>query len=409
VDELAAIDTATLSPDALAAAMRRFALFRRWNEAERALDELLSRSVPDTDRDGLREELILGALDVKELDVAKRLRAKLEGECDPVVALRIELQTPTKHTLAHVDALARESLRSDPTLAIDLAYGLLVTHPALGIHFARGVIDPRRPLDSEVLLDKIEEARDVLALAPGDAWQSLYDEALDRDVAQHAAHAEATSRGEALASEAERLRGQARAASSRVAELEARLLEQERALKQAAPKAAAAGGPADEEERRRLRIKVEELKTRIAEGNEERASLRKELAHRNDELVSAASQERGRPAAKAEQEEVAEESGVATAAPRELSLPRFSRAAESALRAMPSRNARHALDTIGALATGDAVAWSEVKRLVRVATPVYEGRIGIHYRVLFAIEGKGLDVLDVVHRKDLRAAVDRLV
>jgi hypothetical protein len=406
VEELAAIDTPTFPSDALVAAMRRFALYRRWDEAERALDALLARELPDTDRDGLREELILGALDVKQLDVAKRIRAKLEGEVDPVVALRLELQAPTKHTVAHVDALARESLRSDPTLAIDLAYGLLVTHPALGIHFARGVIDPRRPLDSEILLDKIEEARDLLALPPGDAWQSVYDEALDRDVVRHAAQAEATSRGEALAAEAERLRGQAKLASSRVAELEARLREQERALKEAAPRSSTPAAPSDEEERRRLRTKVEELKVRIAEGNEERASLRKELTRRNDELVTAAAQERGRPV---KEESFVDEPGDATAAPRELLIPRFTRAAESTLRALPSRAARDAMDIVGALATGDANAWSEVKRLARVAAPVYEGRIGIHYRVLFAIEAKALEVLDVVHRKDLRAAVDRLV
>jgi hypothetical protein len=66
------------------------------------------------------------------------------------------------------------------------------------------------------------------------------------------------------------------------------------------------------------------------------------------------------------------------------------------------------MDTIVALASADALAWSEVKRLVRIASrTIYEGRIGIHYRVLFAIESKQLDVLEVVHRKDLRAAVDR--
>jgi hypothetical protein len=406
VEELAALDLAKFPGDALVSAMRRFALFRRWDEAERALEAILARVGPDTDRDGLREELITAALDVKQLEVAKRIRAKIEGELDPVVALRLELQAPTKHTVAHVDALARESLKTDPTLAIDLAYGLLVTHPALGIHFARGVIDPRRPLDSEILLDKIEEARDVLALAPGDAWQSIYDEALDRDVVRHAAQAEATSRGEALAAEAERLRGQAKLASSRVAELEARLREQERALKDAAPRSTAQVAPSDEEERRRLRTKVEELKARIAEGNEERASLRKELTRRNDELVSAAAQERARPT---KEEVFAEEPGDAAAAPRELLIPRFTRAAESTLRAMPSRTARDAFDTIGALATGDANAWAEVKRLARLAAPVYEGRIGIHYRVLFAIESKGLEVLDVVHRKDLRGAVDRLM
>ena len=406
VEELAAMDLAAFPADALVAAMRRFALYRRWDDAERSLDALLARELPDADPDGLREELIVGALDVKQLDVAKRIRAKVAGELDPVVALRFELQSPTKHTLAHIDALARESLRADATLAIDLAYGLLVTHPALGIHFARGVIDPRRPLDSEILLDKIEEARDLLALPPGDAWQSVYDEALDRDVVRHAAQAEATSRGEALAAEAERLRGQAKLASSRVEELEARLREQERALKEAAPKSTSTAAPSDEEERRRLRTKVEELKSRIAEGNEERASLRKELTRRNDDLVNAAAQERARPA---KEEAFVEEAGDAAAAPRELLIPRFTRAAESTLRAMPARTARDALDTIGALATGDANAWSEVKKLARLTSPVYEGRIGIHYRVLFAIEAKGLDILDVVHRKDLRGAVDRLV
>jgi hypothetical protein len=90
-------------------------------------------------------------------------------------------------------------------------------------------------------------------------------------------------------------------------------------------------------------------------------------------------------------------------------LPRFAKAAESTLRAMPSRVAREAFETIGALATGEPSAWAEVKRLVRVAAPIFEGRIGIHYRVLFAVEAKALEVLDVVHRKDLRAAVDRFV
>jgi hypothetical protein len=407
IQDLVAIEPKDLPGETLLPALRQLSLYRKWDEAERVL-EVIEASASDADADRAREELILTALDVKQVDVAKRLREKMRSDLDPVTELRFELLAPTKHTLAHVDAVARESLKGDPTIAIDMAFGLLVTHPALGIYAARGAIDPKHPLDSELLLDAIEEARDRLALPPGDAWQTLYDEALDRDVEQHAAEAQADARDAALVKEADALREKAKHASAKVAELEARMREQERALREASAHKVETKTGATEEERR-LRAKIDEYKARIAEGNEERASLRKELARANEELASAAAAPPARGPASEEQEApTREEEGEAAAAPRELLLPRFARAAESTLRGMPMRTAREAMDTIVALASAEPLAWSEVKRLVRIVSrTIYEGRIGIHYRVLFAIDGKALDVLDVVHRKDLRAAVDR--
>jgi hypothetical protein len=55
----------------------------------------------------------------------------------------------------------------------------------------------------------------------------------------------------------------------------------------------------------------------------------------------------------------------------------------------------------------DAHAWSGVKRMRR-AHHVLSTRIGRVYRLLFELGDPHLDVLDLVHRRDLDAAIQRL-
>ena len=62
---------------------------------------------------------------------------------------------------------------------------------------------------------------------------------------------------------------------------------------------------------------------------------------------------------------------------------------------------------VAGLAAGRPNAWSYVKQLTKVRG-VFSARAGIHHRVLFATSDRALDVLEVIHRKDLEQAVVRL-
>jgi hypothetical protein len=154
---------------------------------------------------------------------------------------------------------------------------------------------------------------------------------------------------------------------------------------------------------------VAELTSLIAEGNEERAELRKQLADANERAEKAAS---ATPAVDAdandEDEGDADEgfSPIAHAA-RGVVPPRFSKSGEAALRDVPARIGRDALRIIAALSAGDAPTWNEVKQLERVSTPLFSARVGIHYRLLFRAAADDLEIVELFHRKDLRAIIKR--
>jgi hypothetical protein len=121
-----------------------------------------------------------------------------------------------------------------------------------------------------------------------------------------------------------------------------------------------------------MRLKLDELKGRIAGGNEQRRALRRqlsELQRRRDDP------QRDPP-------------GTAAAV-----LP-------------PQAIAARALELTAKLAEGDPDAWRTAKKM-RVHRDLITGRVGIHHRIVFRIEGRSLQVLDVVHRKDLESALER--
>jgi len=64
--------------------------------------------------------------------------------------------------------------------------------------------------------------------------------------------------------------------------------------------------------------------------------------------------------------------------------------------------------TIGGLAAGDAIAWRRVKQAKDMPHQVLMARIGIHHRLLFRIEGRALEALDLVTRESLLATLKRL-
>jgi hypothetical protein len=419
--ELAALDLATLGTRALITAVRRATVFHRWEIAERGVDLLVARSdTPSRDGEGYRVDLIAAAVDAGNFEVAERQIALLKDRsaAAPSDLLALELRRPTAETLAHLEQQALAGLRAPggDTL-IDLSHGLLTTLPALGILVARASLTAERSLDSAMLSDAIEEARDRLGLRPGDPARELYELMLDRDSADRAAvlmRRTETAERDRLASEAEDLAAKLRESKLRIATLERGLRTQEASLDRLPPqppravqtpvvKPASPTSEADEQERRRLRAKVEELKQLLTERNLERSDLRKQLAKVNDAMVADAPDvERGAGVQEAE----VEDEGTLEA-PRALLVPRFDGAWGAALRGVPITVARRALVTVASLAGGDDAAWRQVKRMAVTTERLFTCRVGIHHRLLFRVDEGEMAVLSLVHRKDLELAIKR--
>jgi hypothetical protein len=413
--DLLQLDLAALPSEPLFIACQRLLDYRRWDHVERALGLLEDRGDDREEVDELREELVDVALEERQLEIAKRSIAKLGGigALSDSTRLLLEVLEPQSSTLEVLEEHTLRGLEGDHERVVDLAFSLLQHRPALGIVFARGTISTDRPLDAMAVLDGIEEARDVLGLPPGDPAGEAYDALIDLDMDERVRTA-GTSTSEAherAVAEAAELRARGKESSSRIAELERRLREQEAGLaardasSQQPAVAPAPRSPAEEDERRRLRGKIDELKGLISEGNRERTELRRALAERTSALAKE-DEERPKDTDTTEdtrfERDLPDGPGV-----RAVTVPTFAKAAAGAVRELPARVARDALALIAELAGGAASAWRGVKQLERVSPPLLSARVGIHYRVLFRTTDVELEVLEVVHRQGLDAVIRR--
>jgi hypothetical protein len=355
------------------------------------------------DAEGYRIELVDQAFRSRSLDVARKHAEKLRegGVVDSLVDAMLSVAT-TNRALSRLDALAEQGLRKDPVVLLDVADALLAYHPALGIVAARGALATAGAEDAVVFLELVEEARDRLGLPAGDPAGDVYDALvkLDRDADTDAAAKETV---EELTSETRALRAHAREASARVQELEARLRERQR-------EGGAASSPAPaawESERAELRDRVAELKSLIADGNAERAELRRQLAAASDRATREERPAVVAPPTAPEPQSEAERAPDEALRVRGVMVPRFDPAAEASLRDLPARVVRDALRVIADLCSGEGNVWREIKQLERISPAMYSARIGIHYRVLFRMAPGVLDVSEIVAREGLLAAVRR--
>ena len=419
-EDLERLDFAALAKPVLSTVIRRLAAYGRWDTAERALDRLTSEKDLEEPADVYRADFIALAISANAFEVATRMRARLDDQASLPAGdlLSLELLKPGADTLDLIEEIAREGL-GEPAgeMLVELSHGLLDHLPALGIVVARGSLDPARTLDSNELLERIEEARDRLGLPPRDPAWGAFDELVDRDVARRVAAAADTEEKERLAAEADALRRRVSDASSHIATLERSLRTREDALRieNAAP-AVAAASPApgdvalDAEQRRRMKHKIEELKAQIAEGNRERADLRKQLATASDELAPSLGERSGPPSSAADESDEENDAAAAAAAEevgREVRIPVFASSAAKGIGAAPPKVARDALVLSAELAAGDAAAWRGCKRLLKPSPPVWSARVGIHFRLLFRpVEGR-LDVLELIARKDFETVLKR--
>ncbi len=414
-DDLERLDFAALAEPALVLVMRRLAAFARWPAAEHALAAMVDKKDLKESRDAYRCDLLASALAARAFDVAERIRGALDDaeSMPPGDALSLELRRPTAKTLRRMEALANEGLAAEPKsdAFVELAYAVLDHYPALGILIARASLSAERPKDSNAMLGHIEDARDVLGLPPRDPSWDAFDELLDRDVSRRLADAEggAQGEGERLAAEADALRHKVRSASEHIETLERKLRAQEQSFKDAT--AASARGaiiPAeseDAEQRKRMRTKLEELKALIAEGNRERADLRRQLAEASEELAPRADAPPPEAADDEDDEGLGED--VPEQEERDVLVPVFATAALKGIASAPPKVAREAVVLSAQLAAGEPAAWRGCKRLLAPSPPVWSARCGIRYRLLFRPGDGRLDVLELVARRELETVLKR--
>lgn len=410
---LARLSLDTLSTLQVIGAIGTFSQYRRWADAERALEELDRRTgLPGgATADDHRIQLIYTAIEAGARDVVERTIARLGDRSliDDDLKIDLALLDGVGPVLEQIEARAREGLShyDGQATLVELAYSLLRHSPALGIVFARGVVTPERSLDSEMLVEAVEEARDRLGLPPGDVAELILElmesEHIDRQVEESS-----RTKDTKLREEAEALRKESRLAAGKIAALESELRAKSAALDLArhAGAGSSAAPRADEAEIARLREKVDELKGLIREGNENRTQLRKQVASLGERLLAA--RKTTVETAAGDPREAHDLESPAPPMRLRVLVPAFAREARDALERVPQDTAAKALEVVGWLAGADEAAWKGVK-LLEAVPHVRSARVGLHYRLLFepCPEERELRILDLVPRQALETAIKR--
>jgi hypothetical protein len=399
--ELVRVDLRRLTRASLWFAFRRLLTLHEWMHAERCIAELAARGEPApaegpegvSATDG-HYELAVEALACNDVELARAHFTQLPPELAAEFALDDALPRGGAVAWDALVAAARHAVASDNKLDdVGIAYAVLRAEPVLGIYFARACIGTLHVDDAEVLLEAVEEARDVLNLPPEDPAWAVLDELLDRGK-QAAKTDDGTRLQQALAE-----------STAQIDELERKLAAVRTELDQARTRPAAALVRAPEQ-RGALDERVRELEALIREGNAERRELRKQLESVAAEEPARREGPRARRATVEESDDdVADEIEVGA---RGITIPRFERRATDALADVPAAVAAEAMRTIGTLTAGDGFAWRGVKQAKDMTRPVLMARVGIHHRLLFRVEDGTLEVLDLITREQLLTTLKRL-
>lgn len=422
IQELCRQELPVLPTGFLVIALSKFCQYNHWDHARRVLNELSARDdLPGRNlMDDYRHELIYEALKAGQIDCAREQIELLErpGEMDSHLRLEIKLHDPDQNTLQELEDYALLQLRrQDGIASVDLAYTLLATFPALGIFFARGTLSSKCLLDSEMLLENIEEARDILQLPAGDEGQELFDriseQGVDEYLLRHAEQA-ANQAQQGAVRETETVREQYRVSRQRINDLETTLLDKESHLKEllkrldqstSKERAEAVKARSDSPEPGVLRGKIAELKALLDLGNKERRKLRRQLLEATNRMVETSESDTEKVIEDVEPLEALDlpESKQVTGIRR---FPVFSSSARKSMRKIPVQVADAAMQAVAELTSAGAAGWSSVKRL-KGAPGIFSQRIGIHYRLLFSVDPASdeLIVQELIHRRELEKAI----
>lgn len=397
--------------------LERLATFRHTQEVVEAWETLGWRP----DLEDAWESCLFQFAEQGDRDALARLIAvrglRIDDEAVPIEAQLLLFEDDPREYLRVAEEIAFASLRdTGDSRYIDVAHAMLQGRfPGLGTLVARGAAATGSDLDAAMLFHHIGLLRDRLNLPPEDPAEHILNDAFEvpNEIDELRREQLETARHELNVSTAEvaRLREQ-------LGETEASLEREERrapaaearpgdAASTSRDQAAPAAYGAREEDpaiTAKLRRRITELKTALADRHAERNALRHELAKalsetdalRRRAAALADSAASGNDATDYEEDALLSEETALAQPPR---LPVFPPRFKHTLESFPDNVARGALTLIGRLAAGDPSAFVGMRRL-RVRRDVCRVRVGGSHRLFLRLEPGEIQVLDLIDRRD---------
>lgn len=409
--ELAKLEPQELPLGRLIAGWYKLAQFCRWDDAERWVEELTSRDLPgESAAAHWWGDLGDQALRKGEVELAERCRSKLDDELGQDLDLGLLLARHDSSALETLENTVREDLKNETYLKnYSVAYALLEQYPALGIFFARGCLVADRYLDSETLMQAIEEARDELGLSVEDPYWSVWDFMIDQGQSSEMSRLTQLQRDELRdvqeqisdsRRDVERVNSELKQQQQKLASMESPSVPELSSLQRGEPRARTSQGSEVDSEKQKLRARVSQLRTQIREGSQERQALRGKMEKLRKQSTTVAKSSQVSPDSDDLEANYEWEQNIP------LRIPLIDEKKAKELHDLPRDIAGIAVRRMGELASGDRGAWQQVKSLRR-SRDLLSVRIGIHYRLLFSISHDLLTLTAVIHRKNLERFIDR--
>jgi hypothetical protein len=412
--ELHALNPKLLMPGLAGEVAIRLARFR---EISRAI-EVLKLIGPDQLSINRLDEIAFEFFMAREIEALRWLVDWAPDSVNLSFDMEILLATPAERMqllqLRARDAFdaERSGNPSASTIFCDLGHAALIADPALGLLIARGVLPVCGWVNQPILIEDIEDARDVLGLDDNEPGYEIID-ATDQaslDEARHAidlekARAETTSRVSQRDAEIQRLKSQIDA-------MQETLTKRENAIEKAnaAPQEKSTSPPAvpaaqDLSETRELRDHLRRLKDTLKVEHDERNRAMRDLRAAQDQLrrTTREKPENPSPEKSIGHEQDAEDStSISIEWERQtLRIPEYGTAFREALRNHPRQASAAALAAAGRLAGGDPSIWKTVRAL-KLRPGTLRVRVAGDYRLLFEIApGDTLRLIDFILRRDL--------
>ncbi len=413
--ELVRLDPSLVREDFHLPLVERLLLYREFEAAVRLFETVRFR--PDF-KYPLEEALRSAAQEARK-DLVERLVAVRQDAGMAVEPLnlgaRLLLADRKSEALDLIETAVRKAIETDDVVAIvDFAYDLLHSGtPALGILVARSVLPICSPLDASMLIEELLSVRDEMYLAPGDPFEEVLDALSLEDSGRYREESKASS---AALDRLEEKRAEAAGLRKRLARLQAELeqREAESARKASTPTAPAAPTlPAEREPEpvvRELRAKVESLKTDLKQRHLERNRLRNELRETHKDLAALRNAAEAPAPTDRQAEDAREESMLVEEqflGSQPIRTPSYPGRFRNDLENVPEHVARLAMRLIGKLAAGDVSAFVGSKRLT-AHHEVLRQRVGQRHRLLYRLHDETLEIVTLIHRRDLERTIKRL-
>ncbi len=408
--ELYTLDPRRLIPPLLGQVVIRLVDF---GEIPRAI-EMLKAAGPESLSRYALDDIAFELYRAREAEALRWLVDWAPGAIDLSFEMEVLIASPDER-LRLLQQRAREAFEAEradeksATMAFcDLGFAALVTDPALGILIARGVLPVCGWQNQSVLIEDIEDARDLIGLDNQEPGYEVLD-STDRLFADEERHAsdlekvrkESSSRVSQREEEIQRLK-------SRIDAMQETLTQREKSDRSTDRKPTSPTSPdasPDSAEARELRDQLRRLKDNLKVEHDERNRAMRDLRAAQEQLRRAS---RETPESATPQPSPPPSTDEDDTNPisiewerQPLRIPEYTGAFQDSVRDHPRQASAAAIAAAGRLAAGDPSIWKTVRALKR-RPGTLRVRIAGDYRLLFESgPADTLRILDFILRRDL--------